>query len=99
MSQPSCTNAGGVGFYVKDNLAYIHRLDLSVQKQNDYESLWIEIQNNMGRNTICGVVYRHPHGNVDAFLNHVNMIVKNKYCEKKYSENIVKTNIVFCWET
>lgn len=84
---------------MKDNLAYIHCLDLSVQKQNDYESLWIEIQNNMGRNTICGVVYRHPHGNVDAFLNHVNMIVKNKYCEKKYRENIVKTNIVFCWET
>ena len=55
LSQPSATNAGGVGFYVKNNLVYTHHSDLSAQKQNDYESLWIEIQNNKGHNTICGI--------------------------------------------
>ena len=55
LSQPSGTNAGVVGFYVKDNLVYTNRSDLSAQKQNDHESLWIEIQNNAGRNTICGI--------------------------------------------
>ena len=28
--------------------------------------------------------YRHPHGNVDAFLNHINMIVESIHCEHKY---------------
>ena len=34
---------------------YTHRSDISTQKRNDYKSLWIEIQNNMGRNAICGI--------------------------------------------
>lgn len=84
LSQPSATNAGGVDFYVKKNLVYIHRSDLSAQKQNDYKSLWIEIQNNKGHNTICGIFYRHPHGNVDAFLNHINMMVESIHRENKY---------------
>ena len=41
LSQPSYTNAGGVGFYIKNNLGYIHWSDLSAQVR----SLWIEIQN------------------------------------------------------
>ena len=49
---------------MKDDVAYTHRSDLSALKQNDYESLWIEIQNSKGRNTICGFFYRHPYGNV-----------------------------------
>ena len=77
LSQPSCTNAGGVGVYIKNNLGYIHRSDLSAQLQNDYESLWIEIQNDIRHNTICGFFfYRQPHGNLDNFLNHINMTVK-----------------------
>ena len=63
-SQPSGTNdvggGGGVGCYVKDNLVYTNRSDLSAQKQNDFESLWIEIQNNAGRNTICGFFLQTP---------------------------------------
>ena len=69
---------------MKDNVAYTHRPDLSAQKQNDYESLWIEIHNSKGRNTICGAFYRHPHGNVDAFLNHINMIVESVHRENKF---------------
>ena len=69
---------------MKDNLVYTRRSDISAQKLNDYESLWIEIQNNTGRNTICGIFYRHPHGNVDTFLNHINMIVESIHCEHKY---------------
>ena len=63
---------------------YTCHLDLSAQKQNDYESLWIEIQNNIGRNIMCGVFYRHPHGNVDTLLNHINMIVESIHRENKY---------------
>ena len=74
----------GVGFYIKNNLGYIHRLDLSAQVQHDYESLWIEIQNDTGYNTICGVFCRHHHGNLNNFLNHLNMIVDKIHREKKY---------------
>ena len=74
----------GVGFYIKNNLGYIHRSDLSAQVQHDYESLWIEIQNDTGHNTICGVFYRHPHGSLDNFLNYLNMIVDKIHREKKY---------------
>ena len=84
LSQPSYTNAGDVGFYIKNNLGYIHRSDLSAQSQNGYESLWIEIQNDTGHNTICGVFYRHPHGSLDNFLNYLNMIVDKIHREKKY---------------
>ena len=84
LSQPSYTNTGGVGFYIENNLGYIHRSDLSAQGQNDYESLWIKIQNDTGHNTICGVFYRHPNGNLDNFLNHLNMIVDKIHREKKY---------------
>lgn len=47
----------GVGFYIMNNLGYTHRLDLSAQVQSDYESLWIEIQNDTGHNTICGFFF------------------------------------------
>ena len=38
LSQPSYTNAGGVRFYKKNYLAYIHRSDLLARVQNDFES-------------------------------------------------------------
>ena len=38
LSQPSYTNAGGVRFYKKNYLGYIHRSDLLARVQNDFES-------------------------------------------------------------
>lgn len=60
LSQPSCTNVGGVGFYVKNNLGYINCSDLLAQAQNDYESVWVKIQDDTGHNTIHEVFYRDP---------------------------------------
>ena len=39
ISQPSLSNAGGVGFFVSDQLSFHVRNDLSVST-NDYECLW-----------------------------------------------------------
>ena len=63
LSQPSLSNAGGVGVLVKNGISYSCRQDLSSVKEG-YESLWIEIQNDAEHNTICGIIYRHPHGNL-----------------------------------
>ena len=84
ISQPSLLNAGGVGFYVSDNLNYSTREDLSMVTM-DFETLWIEIQSDLHHNIICGVVYRHPNSNMDNFMDYLNSIADklnrtNKYC-------------------
>ena len=42
-SQPSQSNAGGVGIFVSKNISCSQRSDISVS-QTDFESLWIEIE-------------------------------------------------------
>ena len=67
VSQHSLSNAGGVGFYVKDNCCYDVRHGLS-DSVAGFKTLWIEIQSNHNQNIICGVIYRRPHSNVDALM-------------------------------
>ena len=55
VSQPRHSNAGGVGFYINDNLAVTIRSDLTISK-NEFEALWIEVQNARNSNLICGVL-------------------------------------------
>ena len=35
--------------------------------------MWIEIDNFRGPSAICGVIYRHPHGDLDAFVEYLNV--------------------------
>lgn len=84
ISQPSLSNAGGVGFYVNDSLNFILRNDLSTISP-DFQSLWIEIPTHLHNNIICGVVYRHPHSDTQSFLSYLDNILdkinnENKYC-------------------
>jgi hypothetical protein len=67
ISQPSLSMAGGVGFYIKNDLFYNIRSDLTISKK-EFEALWIEIVNFKVANVICGVIYRHPHGDLDCFM-------------------------------
>ena len=46
VSQPTLSDWGGVGFYIKNSLRYKIRPELSAATE-DYESLWIEVQNLM----------------------------------------------------
>ena len=50
VSLSSMTNAGGVGFFINENIKYIKRDDFTSATM-EYESLWIEID--------CG-----PHKNI-----------------------------------
>ena len=56
ISQPTLTNAGGVGFYIQDTIHHTKRDDLSITEQ-EHETLWIEIDNKHQRNIICGLIY------------------------------------------
>ena len=43
LSQPTLSNAGGVGFYIKNNLPYTKRDDLYIT-QPEFETLWVEFE-------------------------------------------------------
>ena len=84
VSQPTLSDFGGVGFYVKDNLDY-HKVKELSETTVDYEALWIDIQNTYSPNILCGIIYRHPSGNLDNFLKYLNTVLEsvdhsNKHC-------------------
>ena len=58
---------GGVAIYVKDNIQYKHRSDISIFIPNILEAIFIEIK--LGRkNVIIGTVYRpnsYPKADLD----------------------------------
>jgi hypothetical protein len=49
---------GGVGLYIKDNIKYIQRNDLSVFIPHVFESLFVEIHIKKHSKLIIGVIYR-----------------------------------------
>ena len=57
------SNAGGVGFYIKDNLSYNERDDFC-SSNPELESIWIEIEVPHQHNIICGLIYRHPNQSI-----------------------------------
>ena len=54
----SITKAGGVGFYIKQNLSYKQKSD-SYVNLSFVENMWIEVKTNNGP-IVIGVIYRHP---------------------------------------
>lgn len=75
---------GGVGLFIKNQVDYIKRRDLSLF--NDIlESMFIEITSKTSKNVIVGVIYRPPGSNLNEFhdtLCHILDTIKseNKYC-------------------
>ena len=64
----SNSNKGGSTIYTKSNLVTVERIDLN-STNDEYEPIWIEINNEKSKNIICGSIYRHPHNNNDHFNN------------------------------
>ena len=63
----SITKAGGVGFYVKQNLSYKQKSDININL-NFVENMWIEVKTNNGQ-VVIGVIYRHPTTLVNDYEN------------------------------
>ena len=63
--QPTLHNAGGVGFYIREEIGFNFRDNLNAMT-DDFECLWIEIHSK-SRNTVCAIVYRHPNSNFENF--------------------------------
>ena len=43
---------------------------------NDFETLWIEIQNVDQQNLVCGIIYRHPNGDLNNFFKYLSETVE-----------------------
>ena len=68
--------------YVNSKLDHYVRDDLSVI-EDDYETIWIEINNHKSKNLLCCCLYRHPTSNVTNFNNHVSSILQKVQKENK----------------
>ena len=84
LSQPSLSNAGGVAFYINNNLNFSIRPEFTTTT-DDFEALWIEVHNNCHSNLLCGIIYRHPNGDLGRFIHYLNSTVdrinqENKTC-------------------
>jgi len=75
VSQPTLSNAGGVGFYIKNDLNFTVISELSTSTA-DYEALWIEIHKSYSLNVLCCIIYRNPNGNLDSFFEYLNSTVE-----------------------
>ena len=63
--QPSkqSTLKSGPGFLTRKELKYVQRKELDITfkgEDNEFQSCWIEIQNEHCLNTLIGTYYRHP---------------------------------------
>ena len=57
--EPTFSNCGGTGFYIKNNIDFIVRDDLKMNQMNDHEAMFVEIILPNRKNLIVGCVYRH----------------------------------------
>lgn len=67
-------SAGGVGFFIKENLKYTVREDLCTAAA---ESLFIECNLEHGKKAIIGVIYRHPSDNLESFILNLEELLTN----------------------
>ena len=89
LSQPTLSNSGEVGLYVRQGLQYHFRDDLSSSTE-EYESLWIEIRCKSSKNIVCGVTYRHPNSKTESSpITYFQLLTKSQ----------MKTNFVYLWAT
>ena len=68
LSQPSLQRVGGVGMFINSHQKYHARFDLCTCK-DECETLWVEIENHLDKNILCGIIYRHPNSNTESFFN------------------------------
>ena len=71
-----------MGFYLNQNITFSKRDQFSTSKQ-DYEGLWVEVENKHQRNIVCGIIYRHPKGNIETFLEYLYDVIESVHNENK----------------
>ena len=57
---PTEGEKGGVLIYARNGINYIPRNDLNIYSSKELESKFIEVSESNGKNSIIGLIYRHP---------------------------------------
>ena len=83
LSQPTQQRVGEVGVYIKNSLKFHSRDELNLCT-TECETLWIEIENQLDKNIICCIIYRHPNSNLECFLNQLFTLIEKANTENKY---------------
>jgi exonuclease III len=79
LSTPTKATKGGVLLYIKENHVFKPRPNLHIYADKTSESCFAEIINCKGKNSIVGVIYRHPTGNSFDFIEtYLKPLVQNK---------------------
>ena len=86
---------GGVGLFIKTDLQFKLRNDLQSTNSKLYESIFVEIIQNNGKNIIVGCVYKPPDTSVTEFNNSIKIILSKISSENKLSYLIGDFNINF----
>ena len=69
-------------FNVKDSLNHFPRSDLSVCEK-EFETIWVEIKPNHGKNILCCCSYRHPNTDKEKFIQYLDLVASKVAKEKK----------------
>ena len=74
LSQPTYSNAGRVGFYIREDQEF-HFHDDFCTANTDFECLSIELHNATQSNVVCSVFYRHPNHKIENFIDYCTKIM------------------------
>ena len=72
----SLSQNGGAGLYVKKSLISTACENLSF-RCNEFETVWVEVENANDKNYLFCCAYRHPNSDVDVFTSHLQSICRN----------------------
>ena len=81
-SQASKSFCGGCAIYVNSQLDHQVRNVLSVLEE-EYETIWVEINNTKDKNVLCCCLYRHPSSDINKFIDHMTSILQKVQKENK----------------
>ena len=79
----STRSGGGVCIYAKEQLKFNFRNDLSLFDEHNFESIFIELECEKGKNIIVGEIYRNPSSDFNNFKTNYEKILDQIGHEKK----------------
>ena len=74
-TQLSKNSCGGCAIYINPQLDHLVRIDLSALEE-EYETLWVEINNHKAKKILFCCLYRHPSSDVSLFLDHLTSVLQ-----------------------
>ena len=74
-TQPTKSPCGGCAIYVKSQLDHHVRNDLSAL-EDDFETIWVEINNHKSKNFLCCCLYRHPSSDITNCVDHMGLMLQ-----------------------